>query len=267
MKTLTLVVCLVIFLGGCGSGGMGSTSSANNVTMQGGQWEYVAVPENSTIPIYIEGNLPSTSVEFSAGDILFFQPTEVGLIEPTAPIYCGNLNMTASISDTTLNGKFGTPTSHFARFSGELAANGQSIAKGTYSGALCSDPPFSVQVKATLTGSTIPLVNGTFTGTLNSNLYGPDVVTVTVTQNPDFSLNFSGTSVENGVTTDLAAITAPGNNLVIGAIVYLTGSAVNINGTNSFAFNGHLNTTGSQMTVTSMNIGLNEHVTGALTKQ
>jgi hypothetical protein len=51
MKTLTLVVCLTIFLGGCGSG-MGST--ANNVTMQGGQWEYAVVPANEVIPFVID---------------------------------------------------------------------------------------------------------------------------------------------------------------------------------------------------------------------
>ena len=41
MKVLSLVVCLAIFIAGCGSG-----STANNVVMQGGQWEYVVTPEN-----------------------------------------------------------------------------------------------------------------------------------------------------------------------------------------------------------------------------
>jgi hypothetical protein len=273
MKKQTLVVCLAVFLGGCGSAG--SSSTANNVTMQGGQWEYVTVPENSTIPMYIEANLPSTNVAFSVGNIRFFQPSEIDLPNATAPIFCDNLSMNATIGGTTLSGKFSAPPSNFANFSGELVANGQSISSGTYSGGTCSEAPPAPfngpQVRAKFTGSTIAPVNGTFTGTLNSNLHGPDVVTLTITQNPDFSLNFSGTSVENGVTSDLIPFTGQENTLVIGAIVYLGGSAININGSNSFSFTAHLNTNATQMTITSMYFGPetpgSESLTGTLTKQ
>jgi hypothetical protein len=268
MKALTLVVCLAVFLGGCGSAS--SSSTANNVMMQGGQWEYVAVPENSTIPMYIEANLPNTNAAFSIGNIRFFQPSEIDLPNGTAPIECDNLSMNATIAGTTLSGKFSAPPSNIASFSGELAANGQSISSGTYSGGTCSDPPNGTQVKAKFTGSTIPPANGTFTGTLESNLYGPAVVTLTITQNPDFSLNFSGTSVENGVTTHLTA-TGEQNTLVVGAMVYLGGSAININGSNSFNFEAHLNANATQMTITSMYFGpltpAPETLTGALTKQ
>jgi hypothetical protein len=177
---------------------------------------------------------------------------------------------TAVISDTTLKGEFGQPT--FANFSGELATNGQSIAKGTYSGGFCSDAGFyGPKIKGTLTGSTIAPVNGIFTGTLNSSLYGPDVVTLTITQNPDFTLNFAGNSVENGVTTNLISGTTTRANYVIGAFVSLSGSAININGSETFTFNAHLNTNATQMTFAGMDLGMGtaayETVTGSLTKQ
>jgi len=269
MKILTFVVCLAIFLAGCGSG-MGST--ANNVLMQAGQWEYVVVPANDTIPFVIDANLPATNSSFTvSSSIVFWNLSEMGLANP-APGDCFNLNLQfhASISDTTLKGEFGQPT--FANFSGELAANGQSIAKGTYSGGFCSDPGFyGPKIKGTLTGSTIAPVNGIFTGTLNSSLYGPDVVTLTITQNPDFTLNFAGTSVENGVTSNLISGTTTRANYVIGAFVSLSGSAININGSETLTFNAHLNTNATQMTFAGMDLGMGtaayETVTGSLTKQ
>jgi hypothetical protein len=40
-----------------------------------------------------------------------------------------------------------------------------------------------------------------------------------------------------------------------------------VNGPNSFSFSGHLNPTATQLTVTLMNLGSTETLTGALTKQ
>lgn len=271
MRIQTLVVCLVVFLAGCGSGGSGS--NLNSVTMQGGQWEYVVVPENGTIPMYIDVNLPKTNGAVEASNGVIFQPSEIDLPNQTGPIYCGDFNLNANITDSMLNGKFswGQPASHFANFSGELAANGQSISKGTYTGEICLDDTGpgigGPQVQARLTGYTVAPVSGTFTGTLNSNLYGADVVTLTITQNPDFSLNVAGTSVENGVTTTLVPNAQQMSNIVIGATVYLQGSSKNVNGSDTFSFNGHLNPTATQLTVTVMNYGPNESVTGALTKE
>ena len=280
MKTLTLVVCLAVFLGGCGSAG--SSSTANNVTMQGGQWEYTVIPANDVIPFIIDANLPGTNASFVVTTTsVFTNPEEVALAtNPTtnlsAPTDCFDLGLEIqeSISDTTLKGKFGQPgQSTFANFSGELATNGQSITSGTYSGGFCSDTGFyGPKIKGTLIGSTIAPVNGTFTGTLNSNLYGPAVVTLTITQNPDFTLNFSGTLVENGVTTDLVPGPSARGNYVIGAFVALnSGSAVNINGSEMLAFTAHLNANATQMTG---GFGLGnsgaaelETVNGSLTKQ
>jgi hypothetical protein len=269
MKTLKLVVCLAIFLGGCGSD-MGST--ANNVTMQAGQWEYLVVPENGVIPMYIEANLPGTNGPVTGTNLQIFQPAE----EVMAPyqsggLYCGNFNLNGSISDNSLSGKlsWGEPASHFANFSGELAPNGESISKGRYSGQACL---FDVgpghpgpHVQGALVGYMIAPVNGTFTGTLDSSLYGADVVTLTITQNSDFSLNVAGTSVENGVTTVL--IPAPQNSVVFGATVAIMGAAKNVNGSQAFSMEGHLNPTSTQLTIATMSFGGTETVTGTLTKQ
>jgi len=89
----------------------------------------------------------------------------------------------------------------------------------------------------------IAAVNGTYTGTLKSSLFGADVVTFVVTQNEDSSLNMSGMFVENGVATTIAPSTERLSNIVVGATVYLAGTAVNVNESNSFSFSGHLNPT------------------------
>jgi hypothetical protein len=272
MKIQTLVVCLVPFLAGCGSGGSGS--NLNSVTMQGGQWEYVVVPNNDTVPLYIDTNLPSTNGTLTDTNVIIFHPAEVGLpqigrVNSAGPIYCSGVKLNATISNSTLSGKFtwGQSAPRYANFSGELASNGQSIPKGTFSGGACLGGSGGPEVQGGFTGYTVAPVNGTFTGTLNSNLYGADVVTVTITQNADFTLKVSGTSVENGVTTVLVPSSAPGNNVVAGATIFLDGSAQNVNGSEPFTIAGHLNPASTQFTVTYMNFGANENVTGALTKQ
>jgi hypothetical protein len=271
MKTLTLVVRLAVFLGGCGSAGSGST--ANNVTMQGGQWEYAVVPANDVIPFFIEVNLPTTNSSFSMSpSSVFWNLSENGFVNMSAPSDCFNLDLklNASISGTTLKGEFGQPT--FANFSGEMATNGLSITTGTYSGGFCSDSGlYGAKIKGTLTGSTIAPVNGTFTGTLNSNLHGPAVVTLTITQDADFTLNFTGTLVENGVTTKLVPGATARANYVIGAFVTVSGSAVNINGSEMFTFTAHSNANATQMTggfgLGNLGAAEFETVNGSLTKQ
>jgi hypothetical protein len=271
MKVLTLVVCLAIFIAGCGSSSAanGSVSTANNVTMQGGQWEYVVTPTNGSITMLLDANLPGTNAQLSATNAQIFQPSQVNLVGSTSPIYCTSFNIDASIRDSNLNGKlsWGYPAVHFADFSGDLAANGQSISSGTYSGGVCSvasGPGFGgPQIKGTVTGYTIAPVNGTYSGTLTNSLHGPDVVTFTIAQNPDFSLKMSGTSVVNGVSTALVG----NSNSVTGALVFLQGTTENVNGSNSFDFSGHVNPTATQLTVALMNLGPTETLTGALTKQ
>jgi hypothetical protein len=271
MKSVTLVVCSVMFLVGCGSAGSGSTG--NNVTMQAGQWEYVVVPDNSAIPMYIDVNQPGTKSALSASQAVIFNSSQVNLPGATAPLYCGGFNLDGTITDSTLKGSlsWGQPSAHFANFSGELAANGQSMSKGKYSGQLCSNTRVGPtvngpEVDGTFSGYTVSAVNGTFTGTLNGNLYGANVVTLSITQNPDFSLNVAGTSTENGVTSAFTPSATPGPNSVNGGTVYINGSSKNINGSQPFSLTGHLNPNATQMTISYMTLG-DENMTGALTKQ
>jgi hypothetical protein len=268
MKILTLVVCLGLSLNGCGSAGSGLTT--NNVMMEGGQWEYAVVPEDGAIPIFIEVNLPGTNGGVAGTNAQFYQPSEDNLPIQSGPIYCGDFNLNGSISGSTLSVKMnsGSPQSNIAKFSGELAANGQSLSNGIYSGGIClAGSQLLHHVQGTLVGYTIPPVSGTFTGTLDSNLYGADVVTVTITQNSDFSLNFAGTSIENGLTTALIANTNAQSSIVNGGTVYLSGSAKNVNGSQPFTIAGHLNPQATQLTIASMSFGVTEYMTGALTKQ
>jgi hypothetical protein len=262
MKVSTLLVCLVIV--GCGSSS-GSTSTVNNVTMQGGQWEYVVTPDNGSIAILLEANLPGANIGFTAPNAVIFQPSQISLNFHPYPIWCTGYAIEESISGSNLNGKVsvGAPPAQFADFSGNLAANGQAISSGKYSGEFCSDT--NAQIKGTLTGYTIAPMNGTYRGTLTSS-DGPDVVTFTLAQNPDFSLNVSGTSVVNGVSTVLVGGTDILDNSVTGAMVFSQGTAENVNGSNLFSFAGHLNPTATQLTVAAMNVA-NTELTGALTKQ
>src|ERR1700743_1242697 len=140
MRNLTLVVCLVaVLLGGisgCGSASEGST--AENVTMEGGQWEYVDTPENGGITMYFGTNLPMTNANFNASNVQIFQPSQIGSPQNIAPIVCAGYSLNGVIGGAKIDGHVVTPTGAFASFSGQLSANGQAISDGKYSGQSCT---------------------------------------------------------------------------------------------------------------------------------
>jgi hypothetical protein len=270
MKNVALVVCLGMFMPGCGSGNM--VNVANNLVMKGGQWEYVATPDSGGNALNFEANVPGTNLQFNGTNAMIFEPSQVGLSGPTTtPIYCSPF----AFNGDTVKGNFdwGETSERFAKFSGKLAADGQSISNGTYSGQSCADgdgpgtpkPNF----KGTFKGQIIAPVNGTYSGTLTSSLFGADVVTFVIRQNSDFSLNISGTSVENGVTTTFALLpqSPVPQAVVTGATVGWGGTAENVNGPQNFSFSGHLNPAATQLTVTIFQVGSNETMTGMLTRQ
>jgi hypothetical protein len=267
MKNMTLAVCLAMCVAGCGSG-----RAANNVVLQGGQWEFVVTPDNGGITMDIDANLPGTNFNFGGTTATIVQPSQIGVVGSTAPIFCTPFNINGTINGNGLSGKmnWGDTTQHFASFTGDLAADGQLISNGTYLGGACSvsDGPGTPgpEFKGTFMGRTIAPVNGTYSGTLNSSLSATDLVTFVITQNADFSLNMSGMSVENSVSTTFMPAAQPLSSAVMGATVYLNGKAMNVNGSNDFTFSGHLNPTATQLTVATMNVG-NETVSGTLTKQ
>lgn len=276
MKTATLVVCLGMVVWGCGSGNM--VNVAQNVVMKGGQWEYVVTPNSGGTVLNFEANVPGTNLQFNGTNAMIFYPSQVGATGPTTrPIYCSSFAFNGEINGDTVKGNldWANTSELFASFSGELAADGQSLSNGAYSGQSCAngDGPGTPKpdFKGTLTGNIIAPVNGTYSGKLTSSLFGGDVVTFVITQNPDFSLNISGTSVENGVTTIFASLpqsqTPASLGAVTGASVFWGGTAENVNGSQSFSFSGHLNPTATQLTATIFQVGSNETVTGTLTRQ
>jgi hypothetical protein len=275
MKTAALVVCLGMVVWGCGSANM--VNVAKNVVMKGGQWEYVMTPDSGAT-LNFEANVPGTNFQFNGTNAMIFEPSQVGLAGPTtSPIYCSPFAVNGEINGNAVKGNFywGDTSERFASFSGELAADGQSLSNGAYSGQSCTvaDGPGTPKpdFKGTLTGNIIAPVNGTYSGKLTSSLFGADMVTFVITQNPDFSLNISGTSVENGVTTMFASLpqaqTPASQGAVTGASVFWGGTAENVNGSQDFSFSGHLNPTATQLTVTIFQVGPNETVTGTLTRQ
>jgi hypothetical protein len=276
MKNASFVVCLGIFMLGCGSGNM--VNVARNTVMKGGQWEYVVTPNTGGNALNFEANVPGTNLQFNGTNAMIFEPSQVGLTGPTTtPIYCSPFAFNGEINGDTVKGNFdwGDTSERLASFSGALASNGQSISNGTYSGQSCAngDAPGTPQqnFEGTFTGQIIAPVNGTYSGKLTSSLFGADVVTFVITQNPDFSLNISGTSVENGVTTMFASLpqaqTPASQGAVTGASVFWSGTAENVNGSQNFSFSGHLNPTATQLTATLFQVWPNETVTGTLTRQ
>ena len=269
MRKLTVVVCLgMVVLGcvsGCGSAGASSTSGnslAENVTMQGGQWEFAVTPDSGGVAMFFGANLPMTSVNFSPNNTVIFEPSQITLTQNVAPIVCQGYSISGVIGGTKIEGQFTTETSELASFSGLLSPNGEAISDGKYSGQTCGS---TSKVHGTLTGYTVPPVSGTYTGKLSSSVYGSDVITVAFTQNADFSLNVMGTLVENGVTNTFTNETGPGMSYVEGGSIFFTADTLNVNGKSKFSMMGHLNPAENQFDVYLS--GANETAIGTLTKQ
>jgi hypothetical protein len=260
MKIVPVVMCLCL-LGGCGMSSMPST--ANNVLMKGGQWEFAVKAEDGAAATYYEANLPATNVGFNVPNAEIFQPLQ-WTVPNTEPIFCSGYFLDGNISGAKLDGKIagGFPLSHFASFSGELDADGQSISTGQYSGGTCRLNG-TVNTTGSFTGYTVPPLNGMFTGTLTSSLHGVTVVAISITQNDDFTITATGTSVENGVTSALASL--PGqDSIVLGATTFFGGTATNVNGSPQFGAFGHLNPLGTQLMIEIDNT--TDSITGTLTK-
>ena len=138
MRNLILVVCMAIVILGMSGCGSAAASPTENISVQSGQWELVITPDNGSTTMLLDANLPGTSGQFSATNAQIFQPSQIGLVASTSPIYCDSLNIDAVVKNGDLKGKlqWGVPEAigDFGDFSGELAPNGQSISSGTYSG-------------------------------------------------------------------------------------------------------------------------------------
>jgi hypothetical protein len=274
-STVVLVLCAALI--GCGSTGGGTAPSSQGATMQAGQWEFVATPSSGAPPVYIESNLTPSPDQVTSGvlnTVLFeFGGTGLGGVGTT----CGNWSLDSTVANGVLGGPIPAGSSGGeifpgssgvieASFSATIASNGQSISGGSYTdnGSFCGFE--SAKTSGTFSGSVIAPLNGTFTGTLIGSGQ-PQLVTLQIVQNSTFGITVSGTSVESGVTTNIA-IPPAGPTLfsnVIGATIDASGTTTNVNGNDTIQMFGHFNLSGTQITTAVTIAGLT--TSGTLTKQ
>ena len=262
-----MLLCAI--LAACGTtGGSNGSNGGGNVTMQAGQWEFAVTPTNGGPNYFVEANLTDS------GNGIFSTP-----VNTTDYCYGGTED-----SDVTVNGTIegdaltgsaavanGGPT---VPISATVASGGKSVSQGTIgSGLDCVE--YSWQLgsnnnSGTFTGYTVAPANGTFAGTLTSSMYGPDVVTVNISQDANFGITVSGTSLENAVTTNLSISPAGamlGVNEIVGAQIQAQGTATNLNGSQQFQAIGQLNAAGTQITIIVTELETGEQQKGTLTKQ
>jgi hypothetical protein len=258
---LAVVLCAVLAAcGGTTSGSSGGNSGATNATMQAGQWEFVVTPTNGGPAQYLEANLADSGngVFSTVFNTEGYSAANGG---------CVNFSVSANISGNSLTGSVSSGGSTTGTFSATAASNGQSVSKGSYSG---ESPDCDSAGTFTFTGYTVAPLNGTFTGTLSGE-NGPDQITISVAQNANFGITASGTSVQAGVTSQLA-ITPDGTptdntggySNVIGALLEVNGTATNANGSESFQVVGRFNASGTQIQILAFGSDVE---TGTLTKQ
>jgi hypothetical protein len=276
---LALVLCAALSACGTagGNGGGGNSGGGGNggggTQMQAGQWEFVVTPNDGSDMFYVEANLtPSGETVFAAvaNTGIYQQQTFTG--EGIGAGFCSNQTLNGNISGDTLTGNTNDGgSSSYATFSATIAANNQSVSGGTYTGGSCGFDGSTTT--GTLTGYVVAPLNGTFTGTLTSSLYGPDQVSIVITQNSGFDFTVSGTSVEDGESSTISVPLGSSNggandySNVIGATINAYGTTTNINGTSNFQAVGHFNPAGTQLAIRTLDTKTGEVNTGTLTKQ
>jgi hypothetical protein len=276
----------VVALAGCGGGGGSTTTSTPNpqaATMQAGQWEFVATPNSAGAkPVYLEANFvlsPNqvTSTVFNTnlfqfGGAIGGQFSDCANWTTDAVVANGVLGGT--LPDGVSGGTLQSPGSSGveANFTATIASNGQSVSGGSYTddATFCGLEP--AKSSGTFTGYTVTPLDGTFSGTLIGTSAGADKITIQVTQDSNFGITATGTSVQNLVTTTLSIFPAGsstdnigGNSNVVGATVQANGTTSNVNGNSTFQVFGHINPAGTQIQVVS--VGQSGTETGTLTKQ
>jgi hypothetical protein len=260
-SVFTLVLCMALFGCGGGSYGNGGGNPPAFGVMQAGQWEFVATPTNAP-PVFVETNLIVSGTSVSAT-----QPN-VELFEPNGSTFsaCTNFTISASMANGVLAGTMtGVGSGVQTTFSGAtVASGGISVSGGSYTSPnLCGLA--ANQSSGTFTGNAIAPLNGTFSGTITGSGQTQQVA-IHVTQDSNFGLTVTGTSVQSGVTSTISI--SPNSNLpfntdIRGAFVYANGTATNVNGTSPFQVLAHINPTATQITI----IDQSGVQSGTLTKQ
>jgi hypothetical protein len=262
-----------IVLAGCGGGYGTTTQPPTGATMQAGQWEFVATPSTGAKPVYVEADLTLspgqvTSAHLQTSLFQFGGPIGGGVFSD-----CVGYDLYASVANGILGGMStpnvgvleAQPSPAEANFSATIASNGQSVSGGSYTDYASFCGFESAKTSGTFTGYIVTPLNGTFSGTLSGT--SSDQITIQITQDSNFGITATGTSVRAGVTTNLSISPAvsSANSNIIGATVQGNGTASNVNGNTTFQVFGHLNPAGTQIQIVgNFNWGTE---TGTLTKQ
>jgi hypothetical protein len=270
-----------IVLTGCGGSGTSTTSPPpTSATMQAGQWEFVATPPSGATPVYLETNLVLSPGQVASS---VFNTNLFRFGGPIGGLFsdCGNFDTSASVTNGMLGGMTAPQVGVLqspgtngpeANFVATIASDGKSVSAGSYTdyASFCGLAP--AQSSGTFTGYIVTPLNGTFVGTLNGSSAGADQLTIHVTQDSNFGITASGSSLQAGVTTTLSIAPAgsPTSNTggysnVIGATLQANGTASNVNGNSTFQVFGHLNPAGTQIQIVVFDQSGTE--TGTLTKQ
>lgn len=267
-----LNVILLVFAGNGCSGAPGTNSTTTSSTqsqevMRTGQWEFtIACPNNPNVSI--ESDVTSIPLGGSQSDQLgtamFWNQTGghiAGLYE-----YCVGLQSTFSITGNTVTALFfeATTTNQVAHATATLSTDAKSMT-GTFqldTEVICGAP--ISPSGGTFTGRVIAPLTGTYKGSLSDG----SRLAIQIVQDNSFNISASGTSMLNGVTTNLtigANSESPSHDNVIGATVSSdSGSAMNVNSSSTFRAFGHFSADASQLSFATYN---GQWSTGTLTRQ
>jgi hypothetical protein len=233
MKNVTscLFVLVLLLAIGCGGGSSGSGNNSGSTQGISGSYEFVATSNTTSGSVtLIEANLTANGAQSSASG-----PNQVqtathlnglwyvdGACSSSSPGQ-NSITGTANGTSITLNFNEGGNT-----FTGQGTVSGTSVS-GTYSGtnANCSD-------SGTFTGTQVPNLAGTFSGTLNFPS-GADQVTATLTEGSNNSLTVQTTL--SG--TDNGSFTFSGS--AVANVMFVSGT---VNG-NPFALFGYFDSSGT----------------------
>ncbi|MGB2889929.1 MAG: hypothetical protein WBC04_19715 [Candidatus Acidiferrales bacterium] len=279
---MALVLCAV--LAACGSSGGSSSSNGgggnppptSNATMQR-QWEISTSPSSGgSTQVFLEMNLqggPDVYSTVTNTMTLYYQPNAAFNLPFTT---CTNWTFNGQIQGQKITANYASPGSspgvNDVSLTGTIATTGQSLS-GTYTGGTSNSgdgcEPFE---SGTFHGYPVSPLNGTFTGTLTSSIYGPDLVTVSISQDANFDIIASGTATEAGVTTNLSVSPGSGacagcSNVIGATLTAVNGVATNVNGSSKFQAVGRFNAAATQITIGTLNLSTGEVNTGTLTKQ
>jgi hypothetical protein len=234
-KAIYVSLGIVLLLAsGCGGGSSSSNgSSGNSGSSQGisGSYEFVATSNTTSgSTTLIEANLSANGAQSSASGSSQVQTATYlnglwyvdGACSSTSP---GQNSISGTTSGSSISLTFNEGGNVFA---GQGTVSGNSVS-GTYSGTNpnCSD-------SGTFTGTQVPSLSGTFSGTLDFPS-GPDQVTATLTEGSNYSLAVQ--TVLSG--TDNGTFTFSGS--AVANVMFVSGS---VNG-NPFSLFGYFDSSGA----------------------